>query len=159
MILKSRLILWTNYGIFRPFTNRAIATWVRLYYFMNKKSQFNKLLPILYVKDLEKEADFYKSFGWKVSYQGDEFPGFIGLRSGSIEFGLERKGNFDSNKADDILVWQMGVDNFSRIMQICKDKNIVFTEPKQYWPRMNAWEMTIHTPNGYILHLEKVAKD
>ena len=35
---------------------------------------FKKLVPIIYVKDLDAEVQFYETFGFQISYQGDEFP-------------------------------------------------------------------------------------
>ena len=64
-----------------------------------KFPNFHRLVPILYVRDLELEVDFYKGFGFEISYQGDEFPGFVGLRKDAIEFGLKERSDFDPMKA------------------------------------------------------------
>lgn len=82
---------------------------------MKEKPKFNQLLPILFVKDLESEVNFYKSLGFEISYQGKEFPGFVGLKSGDIEFGLEQKENFDPQKARDSFIWQMDTTSFSKV--------------------------------------------
>ena len=58
---------------------------------MKEKPNFNKLVPILFVKDLESEISFYQTLGFEITYQGDEFQGFVGLKHGDIEFGLEKK--------------------------------------------------------------------
>lgn len=126
---------------------------------MNDKPQFHQLLPILFVKNLESEVLFYRDFGFKISYQGKEFPDFIGLKHGSIEFGLQKKADFDSKKANENLAWQMDTENFRSVIDICKAKNLPYSEPRQYYPEEDGWEMTITTPNGYIVHLEKTGKE
>ena len=126
---------------------------------MKVRPKFNKLVPILFVEDLESEISFYTTLGFEISYQGEEFPGFVGLRHGDIEFGLEKKENFDPQKAKQSFIWQMGTDNFSKVIEICKENAIEYTAPKQYWEKMDAWEMIIKTPNGYNLQLEKTGKD
>lgn len=126
---------------------------------MNSQPLFNRLLPILFVKDLASEVKFYQNFGFEISYQGEEFPGFMGLRSGAIEFGLEQKDSFDSQKAQESFIWQMDTTSFRRVREICQEHGIAYSEPRQYWARMDGWEMTVKTPNGYILQLEKIGKD
>ena len=121
--------------------------------------KFNQLLPILFVRYLESEINFYKSFGFRLSYQGDEFPGFVGLKKDNIEFGLEERKDFDPQKAKGSFIWQMDTDNFSKVIAICKKKDFEYSGPKQYWERMDGWEMYIKTPNGYTLQLEKIGKD
>ncbi len=125
----------------------------------NKKPTFPRLVPILYVKDLEKEVDFYKSLGFEISYQGDDFPGFIALRSGNVEFGLKARDDFDPLQAEASFVWQMEVDSISKIIAICAERAFEYSEPQQYWEERDAWEMVVKSPNGYKLHLEKLGKD
>ena len=125
----------------------------------NKKPTFPRLVPILYVKDLEKEVDFYTSLGFEISYQGDDFPGFIALKSGNIEFGLKKREDFDPLQAEASFVWQMEVDSISKIIAICVDRALEYSEPQQYWEERDAWEMVVKSPNGYSLHLDKLGKD
>ena len=63
---------------------------------MTRLPKFLRLVPILFVKDLESEVDFYTGLGFEISYQGDEFPGFVGLESGHFDFGLQEKADFRS---------------------------------------------------------------
>ena len=56
---------------------------------------FNQCVPIPLVTELTAERDWYRRLGFEVSYKGSEFPGFIALRSGSIQFALQRKDGFD----------------------------------------------------------------
>jgi catechol 2,3-dioxygenase-like lactoylglutathione lyase family enzyme len=124
-----------------------------------KTPKFNRLIPILYVRDLAPEVEFYQRLGFEISYQGEDFPGFIALRKDSIEFGLETRDGFDPERANDSLAWQMEMDSFSKVIAICKKHAIEHSEPQQYWAEMNAWAMKVRTPNGYTLHLEKIGSD
>ena len=126
---------------------------------MSSVPKFLRLVPIIYVRDLESEVDFYKSLGFKISYQGDEFPGFVGLESGHFDFGLQEKADFDPRLAEASFVWQMETDSFSKVIAVCKERDIAYTEPHCYWEEWDSWEMKVQTPNGYTLHFEKYGKD
>lgn len=126
---------------------------------MSSMPEFPRLVPIIYVKDLEAEVAFYKSLGFTISYQGDEFPGFVGMDCGHFDFGIEEKDDFDPLKAAASFVWQMETDSFSKVIAVCKEQGIEYSEPHCYWEERDSWEMTVQTPNGYTLHLEKYGKD
>lgn len=49
-----------------------------------------RLVPILVVPDLDAERAFYEALGLRVTYEGPEYPDFIGLGNEAVEFGLER---------------------------------------------------------------------
>ncbi len=49
-----------------------------------------RLVPILVVRDLDAERAFYEALGLRVTYEGPEYPDFIGLGNEAVEFGLER---------------------------------------------------------------------
>ena len=60
-----------------------------------------RLVPILVVRDLEAERAFYEALGLRVTYEGPEYPDFIGLGNEAVEFGLERpKSPSDTSRAD-----------------------------------------------------------
>lgn len=126
---------------------------------MRSMPKFLRLVPIIFVRDLESEVGFYKSLGFKISYQGDEFPGFIGLESDHFDFGLQEKADFDPRMAKASFAWQMETDSFSKVIAVCKERAIEYTEPHCYWEEMDSWEMQVKTPNGYSLHFEKFGKD
>lgn len=126
---------------------------------MNSMPQFPRLVPIVYFKDLDAEITFYKSLGFTISYQGDEFPGFVGMESGQFDFGLQEKEDFDPDMAAASIVWQMETDSLSNVIAICRLRGIEYSEPRCYWVKWDSWEMTVQTPNGYTLHLEKYGKD
>ena len=125
----------------------------------SKKPEFIRFIPILYVRELDQEVEFYAHLGFEISYQGDEFPGFVALRNNNNEFGLSEKKDFDPAKARDSFVWQMETDSFSKIIAICNEQGFEYASPKQYWQERDAWEMQVKTPNGYLLHLDKLGKD
>jgi len=60
-----------------------------------------RLVPILVVRDLDAERAFYEALGLRVTYEGPEYPDFIGLGNEAVEFGLERpKSPSDTPAAD-----------------------------------------------------------
>ena len=60
-----------------------------------------RLVPILVVRDLDAERAFYEALGLRVTYEGPEYPDFIGLGNEAVEFGLERpKSPSDTSRAD-----------------------------------------------------------
>jgi catechol 2,3-dioxygenase-like lactoylglutathione lyase family enzyme len=60
-----------------------------------------RLVPILVVRDLDAERAFYEALGLRVTYEGPEYPDFIGLGNEAVEFGLERpKSPSDTRDAD-----------------------------------------------------------
>src|ERR1700735_2238025 len=53
---------------------------------------FNRIIPILFVSDLRAERDFYVRLGFHVTYEGPEYPYFLALGHGPVEFGIEWRG-------------------------------------------------------------------
>ena len=49
------------------------------------------LIPILYVGDIAAVTWFYTRCGFAITYEGPEFPGFVALGSGPVEFGIEQR--------------------------------------------------------------------
>jgi len=39
---------------------------------------FSRIIPILFVSDLQAERDFYVRLGFHVTYEGPEYPYFLG---------------------------------------------------------------------------------
>ena len=124
-----------------------------------EKPHFSLLVPILYVGDLDREVAFYLTLGFEISYQGDEFPGFVGLRNGGVEFGLKERAGFDPEKIVGAFVWQMETASFRAVIAVCEEHGIEHSQPRQYWEAMDSWEMQVKTPSGYTLELEKFGKD
>lgn len=120
---------------------------------------FPRLVPIIFVRDLDSEVAFYQSLGFKISYQGEEFPGFVGLECGNFDFGIEEKADFDPHQAAASFVWQMETDSFSKVIAVCEEQGLEYTQPRCYWEEWDSWEMQVQTPNGYTLNLEKHGRD
>jgi catechol 2,3-dioxygenase-like lactoylglutathione lyase family enzyme len=116
---------------------------------------FDRLIPILFVDDLESERDFYIRLGFTVSYQGTEFPDFIALAYGPMEFGIERKQEFASDLPDRVLIWQFGVTDIETTKQRLTSTGVSFRE-EWITPREDWKYRVLHTrtPNGYHLMLE-----
>ena len=116
---------------------------------------FDRLIPILFVDNLEAERDFYVRLGFTVSYQGTEFPDFIALAYGSIEFGIERKQDFTPDIPDRVLIWQFGVTDIETTKQLLTSTGCSFRE-EWVTPREDWKYRVLHTrtPNGYQLMLE-----
>lgn len=120
-----------------------------------KASLFERLIPILFVDDLQAERDFYISLGFTVTYQGTEFPDFIALGHGSIEFGISRRESFTSELPDRVLTWQFGVKDIDMLKQQLTSNGVAFRE-EWVTPREDWKYRVLHarTPNGYNLMLE-----
>jgi catechol 2,3-dioxygenase-like lactoylglutathione lyase family enzyme len=115
---------------------------------------FQRLVPIVYVTDLEAEVAFYERLGFAVLYRGEEFPDFIALYQGDIQFGIERRAGWRAEDANRSILWQFQVDDLTDVVELCRRHQIRFTEPELYWERMDAWEMKVWSPNGYRINLE-----
>ena len=120
-----------------------------------KASLFERLIPILFVADLQAERDFYVSLGFTVTYQGVEFPDFIALGRDSIEFGISRRESFTSELPDRVLTWQFGVKDIDTTKQRLTSVGVTFRE-EWVTPREDWKYRVLHarTPNGYSLMLE-----
>lgn len=124
-----------------------------------KAALFERLIPILFVDDLQVERDFYVSLGFSVTYQGAEFPDFIALGDGPIEFGISRKEGFTSDLPDRVLTWQFGVRDLEMTKQRLASAGVAVRE-EWVTPREDWKYRVLHTrtPNGYHLMLEGSAE-
>jgi len=122
---------------------------------VQKPALFERLVPILFVADLLAERDFYVGLGFTVTYQGAEFPEFIALGQGAIEFGISRRATFTSDLPEQVLTWQFGVKDIEATKQRLNSVKVAFTEE---WivPRPDWKYRVLHarTPNSYTLMLE-----
>ena len=111
-------------------------------------------MPIVYVTDLEAEVEFYQGLGFAVLYRGEEFPDFIAMHQGDVQFGIERRAGWRAEEANRSVMWQFQVDDLTDVVELCRRRHIRFTPPELYWERMDAWEMKVWSPNGYRINLE-----
>ena len=115
---------------------------------------FRRMVPILYVRDLQAETAFYQALGLQITYQGDDFPGFIAIGCEQLEFGLETKPDFDPDSVSKVLAWQFEVDSLLPFVQLAERKRWDYQAPSCYWQAEDQWSMSIRTPNGYQLGVE-----
>jgi predicted enzyme related to lactoylglutathione lyase len=116
--------------------------------------KFEKLVPIIYVKDLDAEVKFYQTLGFSISYQGDEFPNFIAVAQDELEFGIQKKDMFDANEANRSLLWQFQVNDLMEAVTLCQQHHYRHSVPEKYWEAADGWEMQVWSPNGYKINLE-----
>ncbi len=118
-------------------------------------SLFTRLVPILHVGDLTAERRFYEALGMRVTYEGPEYPDFIAIGAGALEFGLELRDDFDAEAAAKALVWQIGVSDIDEAEGVCTRAGLQFErrthEPAEGW-RYHTLELV--SPNGYRVVLE-----
>src|SRR5258708_16042078 len=72
---------------------------------------FSRIIPILFVGDLQAERDFYVGLGFQVTYEGPEYPYFLALGHGKVEFGIEWRRDFSPAGPDRVLTWPFGVSD------------------------------------------------
>jgi len=125
---------------------------------MAKKNHlFDGLAPILFVKDLESEKQFYLDLGFEISYEGDEFPGFIAFSSGThVNFGIEQKKDVKISEVNKGLYWQFVTTDIEELTKLCMEKGIKILRKEHIAPNKN-WqytEMTVKSPNGYEVNFE-----
>ncbi len=116
--------------------------------------EFTKHAPIVLVRDLDAEVEFYSKLGFRIIYQGEDFPGFIALESGGVEFGIQQDPTFEASHIRTILVWQFQVRSLRPFIHLARKHRWRIEGPRQYWPEQDAWELTVYTPNGYPLVVE-----
>ena len=121
---------------------------------------FGRLIPILLVANPSAERDWYRRLGFEVSYAGPEYPDFIALRGGEVEFGVERRDGFDVTDPNRVLVWQFGVPDVNRVAEHLQAEGLAFDEE---WctPRPDWKYRVLHTrsPNGYHVAIEGKNED
>jgi hypothetical protein len=113
------------------------------------------LHPILYVADPYTERDFFGRFGFETFYEGDEFPGFLAVKCGSVLFGLSgNKGQLPPAAYEGIR-WQLRVDDVEEIVETCAAAAIpceVVVEEGGSAHRARIARVT--SPNGVIVWFE-----
>lgn len=117
---------------------------------------FTRIIPILYVADMHAERDFYLRLGFHVTYEGPEYPYFVALGHGTVEFGIEWRDNFSPVGPDRVLTWQFGVSDIEKAKKQLADAGIAYREELMA-PSADWQYRVVHarTPNGYHLLLEE----
>jgi catechol 2,3-dioxygenase-like lactoylglutathione lyase family enzyme len=117
---------------------------------------FNRIIPILFVSDLQAERDFYVRLGFHVTYEGPEYPYFLALGHGSVEFGIEWREGFSSSGPDKVLTWQFGICDIQQAKERLAGAGVRYRE-ELMTPSADWQYRVLHarTPNGYHLLLEE----
>lgn len=117
---------------------------------------FRRIIPILFVGDLRAERDFYLSLGFRITYEGPEYPYFLALGHGPVEFGIEWHEGFSSAAPDRVLTWQLGVNDLEAVKKLFDEAEIAYRE--ELMAPSPGWQYRVlhaRTPNGYHLLLEE----
>jgi catechol 2,3-dioxygenase-like lactoylglutathione lyase family enzyme len=117
---------------------------------------FKRIIPILFVGDLRAERDFYLRLGFRITYEGPEYPYFVSLGHGPIEFGIEWHDGFSQAGPDRVLTWQLGVSNLDDAKKAFDNAGIAYRE--ELMTPSRDWQYRVlhaRTPNGYHLLLEE----
>jgi catechol 2,3-dioxygenase-like lactoylglutathione lyase family enzyme len=117
---------------------------------------FSRIIPILFVGDLQAERKFYEALGFQVTYEGPEYPYFVALGHGQIEFGIEWRRDFSHTVLDRVLTWQFGVSDLDLAKKRLAEAGVRFREELMS-PSADWQYRVVHarTPNGYHLLLEE----
>jgi catechol 2,3-dioxygenase-like lactoylglutathione lyase family enzyme len=117
---------------------------------------FSRIIPILFVGDLQAEREFYERLGFHVTYEGPEYPYFLSLGNGKIEFGIEWRADFSPAAPDRVLTWQFGVSDLDLARKRLEEAGVRYRE-ELMTPSADWQYRVLHarTPNGYHLLLEE----
>ena len=126
--------------------------------------KFNKLIPELSVKDLDKSLKFYLDLGFKIEYQRKE-ERFVFLSFQGSQIMLDEGNNSGSPWYTGELEYPRGrgihfqfeVKEIKSILERLKKHNYLIKEqPKDYWFRKNKKMIgmrgfLVQDPDGYLL--------
>lgn len=111
--------------------------------------------PILYVADPYAERDFFARFGFATAYEGEEFPGFLAVRCGSVIFGLSGNKEHLPARAHEGVRWQFRVDEVDEVTAVCDAAGLpyeVVVETGGDRHRTRIAKVT--SPNGVLVWFE-----
>jgi catechol 2,3-dioxygenase-like lactoylglutathione lyase family enzyme len=117
---------------------------------MNRR-MFNRLQPILNVRSVQAEREFYVRLGFEVSHESD---GFVALSCGApVLFGLQQGEQGDPASFERQMYWQFGVDSVGDLARRCEREGIPIESPPalQEW---GEWVLTLRSPSGYRVTFE-----
>jgi catechol 2,3-dioxygenase-like lactoylglutathione lyase family enzyme len=61
---------------------------------LNRSILFTRLAPVLNVRDVPTERDFYERLGLPIISEGDEYPDFIAFGTETLHFGIQALGGY-----------------------------------------------------------------
>jgi catechol 2,3-dioxygenase-like lactoylglutathione lyase family enzyme len=114
---------------------------------------FTHLAPVLNLRDLEAERAFYEQLGLAVTYEGDEYPGFLAFTTESVHLGIQRASA--ENDPPSVLTWQIGVSDVDAVAEVCRTAGLEFTlEQEDPAPGWRYRRLILRSPSGYRVALE-----
>jgi catechol 2,3-dioxygenase-like lactoylglutathione lyase family enzyme len=114
---------------------------------------FIRLAPVLNVRDLAAEREFYERLGLPVYYEGNEYPDFIAFGNADMSFGIQPAAG--ENDPPSVLTWQIVVSDIDRAIDVCTKAGIAFeVEQNDPAPGWSYRRLILQTPSGYRLALE-----
>jgi catechol 2,3-dioxygenase-like lactoylglutathione lyase family enzyme len=124
----------------------------------DNSSLYSHLAPVLNVRDLAAEREFYEKLGIPVTYEGDEYRDFIGFGTDTVHFGIQRAA--EDNDPPSVLTWQIAVSDIDRVATICTEAGLAFEwEQNDPAPGWSYRRLLLDTPSGYRLALEGGRED
>jgi catechol 2,3-dioxygenase-like lactoylglutathione lyase family enzyme len=112
---------------------------------------YTRLQPILNVRSIEVEKQFYVRLGFKVTYQAE---GFVALAFGEqILFGLQQAEHADPLAFEQQMLWQIGVDSVGEVANLCEREGLLIETPMKLQP-WGEWTLAICSPCGYRITFE-----
>ena len=119
---------------------------------------FKRLTPVLPVRDVLAERDFYERLGFaRYVDPVESYPEsvFAALTSDAgILFGVAIDPAFDPDAADSRLWWQIEVDDVRALHERARAEKLEIEQP----PRIESWgrrTLKLRTPNGYVVTFEE----
>jgi len=112
---------------------------------------YRRLQPILNVRSIEVEKQFYVRLGFKVTYQAE---GFVALASGEhLLLGLREAEQADPAAFEQQMYWQFGVDSVRDVARQCEREGLSIETPMtlQTW---GEWVLVLRSPGGYRIAFE-----
>lgn len=113
-----------------------------------------RMVPILEVEDPPAERDFYLAFGFTTTYEGPEYPGFLAVGNGVVEFGLRPRSSGAPPLSG--LTWQLGISDADEAIAICQRNGFAHTvqveSPRPDWTYR---VVTVTSPGGMEILLEE----
>jgi catechol 2,3-dioxygenase-like lactoylglutathione lyase family enzyme len=122
----------------------------------NPADLFTRLAPVLNVRDVAAEREFYERLGFPVIYEGEEYPDFIAFGTDRVHFGIQPASV--ENDPPSVLTWQIEVSDIDAAMDVCRNAGIEFEiEHNDPAPGWSYRRLLLKTPSGYRLALEEQA--
>lgn len=113
---------------------------------------YTRLQPILYVRHLEAEKEFYRKLGFSIIHEEDDFTAIS--HGDTILFGLQvKKERGNATSAEQQFIWQIGTRSVEAVCQLCEKEGLSIGEGPllQGW---GEWTVAVHSPNGYRVVFE-----